>query len=138
MAITEAVENYLETILILSHKQPDVHAIDICSYLGYSRPTVSIILNKMKDEGLVTVDDDNHIRLTDMGRDVAERIYDRHTVLTDFFVYLGVNRDVASEDACMVEHDISDETFERLKAHYKMLAEGKGGLTACCSEGQNE
>ena len=85
MAITEAVENYLETILILSQKQPDVHAIDICSYLGYSRPTVSIILKKMKDEGLVSVDGDNHIRLTDAGRSVAERIYDRHTVLTAFF-----------------------------------------------------
>ncbi|MBO4523782.1 metal-dependent transcriptional regulator [Ruminococcus sp.] len=125
MAITEAVENYLETILILSQKQPDVHAIDICSYLGYSRPTVSIILKKMKDEGLVTVDDDNHIKLTDIGKDVAERIYDRHTVLTDLFIYLGVNRDVAAEDACMVEHDISDETFECLKAHYKKLSEGK-------------
>ena len=125
MAITEAVENYLETILILSQKQPDVHAIDICSYLGYSRPTVSIILKKMKDEGLVKVDGDNHIKLTDAGRSVAERIYDRHRVLTDFFVYLGVNRDVAAEDACMVEHDISDETFERLKSHYRRISEEK-------------
>ena len=123
MAITEAVENYLETILILSQKQPDVHAIDICSYLGYSRPTVSIILKKMKDEGLVAVDDDNHIRLTDGGRIVAERIYDRHTVLTEFFTYLGVKRDVAAEDACKVEHDLSDDTFALLKAHYKKLAE---------------
>lgn len=123
MAITEAVENYLETILILSQKQPDVHAIDICSYLGYSRPTVSIILKKMKDEDLVTVDSDNHIRLTDTGRDVAERIYDRHKILTDFFTLLGVNRDVAAEDACKVEHDISDETFELLRKHYKKIAE---------------
>ncbi len=123
MAITEAVENYLETILILSQKQPDVHAIDICSYLGYSRPTVSIILKKMKDEGLVTVDDDNHIRLTDAGRHVAERIYDRHNVLTKLFILLGVSRDVASEDACKVEHDISDETFAMLKSHYRKLLE---------------
>ena len=123
MAITEAVENYLETILILSQKQPDVHAIDICSYLGYSRPTVSIILKKMKDEGLVTVDDDNHIRLTDAGRHVAERIYDRHNVLTELFILLGVSRDVASEDACTVEHDISDETFAMLKSHYRKLLE---------------
>lgn len=123
MAITEAVENYLETILILSQKQPDVHAIDICSYLGYSRPTVSIILKKMKDEGLVTVDDDNHIRLTDAGRHVAERIYDRHNVLTELFILLGVSRDAASEDACKVEHDISDETFAMLKSHYRKLLE---------------
>lgn len=123
MAITEAVENYLETILILSQKQPDVHAIDICSYLGYSRPTVSIILKKMKDEGLVTVNDENHIRLTDAGRHVAERIYDRHTVLTELFILLGVNRDIAAEDACKVEHDISDETFAMLKSHYRKLLE---------------
>lgn len=122
MAITEAVENYLETILILSQKQPDVHAIDICSYLGYSRPTVSIILKKMKDEGLVTVDIDNHIRLTEVGKDVAERIYDRHKILTDFFTFLGVSRDVAAEDACKVEHDISDETFELLRKHYHKIA----------------
>ena len=74
MAITEAVENYLETILILSKAQPDVHAIDICSYLGYSRPTVSIILKKMKDEGLVNVNTDNHITLTDEGKKIAEKI----------------------------------------------------------------
>ena len=125
MAITEAVENYLETILILSEKQPDVHAIDICSYLGYSRPTVSIILKKMKDEGLVTVDGDNHIRLTAEGKKVAERIYDRHKVITGFFEYLGVSRDTASEDACKIEHDISDETFALLKEHYKKLSDPK-------------
>lgn len=125
MAVTEAVENYLETILVLSQKQTDVHAIDICSYLGYSRPTVSIILRKMKDEGLVIVNDENHIRLTKEGRCIAERIYDRHTVLTELFVYLGVNRDTAAEDACKVEHDISDETFECLKCHYSRLTEDK-------------
>ena len=117
MAITEAVENYLETILILSEKQPDVHAIDICSYLGYSRPTVSIILKKMKEDKLVNVDNDNHITLTDAGRFVAERIYDRHKTLSSFFVALGVNKDTAADDACKVEHDLSDETFALLKAH---------------------
>ncbi|MCQ2459490.1 MAG: metal-dependent transcriptional regulator [Ruminococcus sp.] len=121
MAITEAVENYLETILILSKKQPDVHAIDICSYLGYSRPTVSIVLRKMKDTGLVTVDGENHIKLTEKGREVAERMYDRHTLLSSFFEYLGVERDLAAEDACKVEHDLSAETFERIKEHYLSL-----------------
>jgi Mn-dependent DtxR family transcriptional regulator len=116
MAITEAVENYLETILILSKAQPDVHAIDICSYLGYSRPTVSIILKKMKEEGLVNVDSDNHITLTDAGLSVAERIYDRHNVLSDFFILLGVKKDQALEDACKIEHDLSEETYERLKS----------------------
>ena len=125
MAITEAVENYLETILILSQKQPDVHAIDVCSYLGYSRPTVSITLKKMKEEGLVTVDGDNHIRLTDAGKSIAERVYDRHRTLTGFFEMLGVNKDTAAEDACLVEHDLSDETFALLKAHYNRLMSEK-------------
>lgn len=123
MAITEAVENYLETILILSKKQPEVHAIDICSYLGYSRPTVSIVLRKMKEQGLVKVDNSNHITLTEHGKSVAERIYDRHTVLTDFFIFLGVERDKAAEDACKIEHDISDETFYLLKAHFTKLSD---------------
>lgn len=121
MAITEAVENYLETILILSKAQPDVHAIDICSYLGYSRPTVSIILKKMKDEGLVNVNEDNHITLTDEGKIIAERIFERHNLLSAFFIYLGVKKDQALEDACKIEHDLSQETYDLLKAHYLRL-----------------
>lgn len=123
MAITEAVENYLETILILSKAQPDVHAIDICSYLGYSRPTVSIILKKMKDENLVVVNSDNHITLTETGREIAERIYDRHNTLSAFFMLLGVKKDQALEDACKIEHDLSNETYALLKEHYNKLAE---------------
>ncbi len=122
MAITEAVENYLETILILSKKQPDVHAIDICSYLGYSRPTVSIVLKKMKEDDLVIVDRDNHITLTEKGRDIAEHMYDRHNILSEFFMLLGVPRDNAVEDACKIEHDLSDETYSVLKSHYLELA----------------
>lgn len=122
MAITEAVENYLETILILSKAQPDVHAIDICSYLGYSRPTVSIILKKMRDDGLVDVDSNNHITLTESGRKIAERIYDRHNILSAFFILLGVKKDQALDDACKIEHDLSDETYALLKKHYLELA----------------
>ncbi len=123
MAITEAVENYLETILILSKAQPDVHAIDICSYLGYSRPTVSIILKKMKDEGLVNVNTDNHITLTDEGKKIAEKIFERHNLLSSFFIYLGVKKDQALEDACKIEHDLSQETYDLLKKHYEKLTE---------------
>ncbi len=115
MAITEAVENYLETILILSKDQPNIHAIDICSYLGYSRPTVSIILKKMKDDGLVTVDDDNHITLTETGKAVAEQIYERHKLLSELLIHIGVSKETALKDACKIEHDISEETFEALK-----------------------
>lgn len=118
MAITEAVENYLETILILSQLQPDVHAIDICSYLGYSRPTVSIVLKKMKDDKLVNVDSDNHITLTETGRTVAEHIYERHKVISELLIKLGVSKDIALADACKIEHDISDESFEAIKRHY--------------------
>lgn len=131
MAITEAVENYLETILILSKAQPDVHAIDICSYLGYSRPTVSIILKKMRDDGLVDVDGNNHITLTENGREIAERIYDRHNIISAFFILLGVKKDQALDDACKIEHDLSDETYTLLKKHYLELAgkaEPNGGI----------
>lgn len=124
MAVTEAVENYLETILILSRAQPDVHAIDICSYLGYSRPTVSIILKKMKDEELVNVNSDNHITLTKKGREIAEKIYERHNVISAFFIHLGVKKDQALEDACKIEHDLSPETFQLLKEHYLKLTGG--------------
>lgn len=126
MAITEAVENYLETILILSKAQPDVHAIDICSYLGYSRPTVSIILKKMRDDDLVNVNSDNHITLTDTGREIAERIYDRHNTLSAFFILLGVKKDQALDDACKIEHDLSDETYSLLKKHYLEMSEKLG------------
>lgn len=122
MAITEAVENYLETILILSKAQPDIHAIDICSYLGYSRPTVSIILKKMKDDDLVIVNDDNHISLTEKGKAVAERVYERHNVISKVLMMLGVDKETALNDACKIEHDISDKSFEALKNHYLKYA----------------
>ncbi|MBQ8296231.1 MAG: metal-dependent transcriptional regulator [Ruminococcus sp.] len=123
MAITEAIENYLETILILSKMQPDVHAIDICSYLGYSRPTVSIVLKKMRDEGLVNVDTDNHITLTEKGREVAEGMYERHNVISQFLMMIGVDKNTALDDACKIEHDLSTVSFEALKEHFiKMKA----------------
>lgn len=121
MAVTEAVENYLETILILSKLQPDVHAIDICSYLGYSRPTVSVILKKMKEQGLVCVDNDNHITLTVKGKEVAEHVYERHNIISELLMKLGVSKETALEDACKLEHDLSDETFNALKAYYNKV-----------------
>ncbi len=121
MAVTEAVENYLETILILSKLQPDVHAIDICSYLGYSRPTVSVILKKMKEQGLVCVDNDNHITLTARGKEVAEHVYERHNIISELLMKLGVSKETALEDACKLEHDLSDETFNALKAYYNKI-----------------
>jgi len=121
MAVTEAVENYLETILILSKLQPDVHAIDICSYLGYSSPTVSVILKKMKDQELVKVDSENHITLTEKGREVAENVYERHNIISEMLMKLGVSKETALEDACKLEHDLSDESFNALKEYFKKI-----------------
>lgn len=118
MAVSEAIENYLETIYILSLQQEDVHAVDVCSYLSYSRPTVSIVLRQMRESGLVTVGEDNHIHLTDEGRAIAVRIYERHTLLTRLLAELGVPKDVAQRDACKIEHDLSEETFEALKRRF--------------------
>ena len=118
MAVTEAVENYLETILILSLSKAEVHAIDICNHLGYSRPTVSIVLRQLKEKQYVTVNEDNHIFLTQTGLEIAQRIYERHVILTKMLVSLGVPESLAQEDACKIEHDLSDETFEAIKKHY--------------------
>ncbi len=115
MAVSEATENYLETIYILSLEHSEVHAVDICSYLGYSRPTVSIVLRQMRENGLVTVNDENHIYLTDEGRAIATAIYERHTLLTDLFISMGVSKETALRDACKIEHDLSDETFQAIK-----------------------
>ena len=122
MAVSEAIENYLETIYILSQKQSEVHAIDICSYLSYSRPTVSIVLRQMREHGLVTVNEDNHIYLTEEGRSIATRIFERHELLTQMLISLGVSRETALHDACKIEHDLSDETFEAIKRHMEQYA----------------
>ena len=117
MAVSEAIENYLETIYILSQQQNEVHAIDICSYLSYSRPTVSIVLRQMREHGLVTVNEDNHIYLTEEGQRIASRVFERHEVLTRMLMQLGVSHETAVRDACKIEHDLSDETFEAIKRH---------------------
>ena len=121
MAVTEAVENYLEAILVLKRKQPDVHAIYICNYFNYSRPTVSVALKQMKDKGFILVNGENHISLTDEGLEVAERIYERHTILSKMLVSLGVSEATALEDACKIEHDLSDETFQCIKKHFNEI-----------------
>ena len=117
MAVSEAIENYLETIYILSQQQTEVHAVDICSYLSYSRPTVSIVLRQMRESGLVTVNDENHIFLTAEGERIAGRIFERHELLTRMLMMLGVSKEAAMRDACKIEHDLSDETFAALKRH---------------------
>ena len=117
MHVTEAVENYLEAILILSKQQPDVRATDICSHMGYSRPTISVALKGMKQNGLITVDTHNLITLTKDGQNIAEMIYERHRVLSHILLHLGVDEKTALEEACKIEHDISDHTFSCIKAY---------------------
>ena len=125
MAVSEAIENYLETIYILSQQQNEVHAIDICSYLSYSRPTVSIVLRQMREHGLVTVNEENHIFLTEEGLAIAEHMYERHELLTRMLMLLGVSRETAMRDACKIEHDLSDETFEAIKRHIQEYEQKK-------------
>lgn len=115
--ILESGEMYLEDILILKNKIGVVRAIDVANYMGFSRPSVSRALGILKNNGFVTVDNAGNISLTDEGRHIAEKIYERHTVLADFFERLGVDRETAVSDACKIEHDISDETFEKIKEH---------------------
>ena len=125
MAVSEAIENYLETIYILSQQQNEVHAIDICSYLSYSRPTVSIVLRQMREHGLVTVNEANHIYLTEEGLKIAAHRYERHELLTNMLVTLGVSRETAIRDACKIEHDLSEETFEAIKRHMEGYAQNQ-------------
>lgn len=117
MEIHESAEDYLETILILKERIGQVRSIDIATEMNYSKPSISVAMKKLRENGYIQVDKDGFITLTDSGREIAANIYNRHRVLTDFFVSLGVNEKVAAEDACKVEHDLSQETFEKIKEH---------------------
>ena len=119
MALQESGEMYLETIYVLSQESNSVRAIDIGDYMGFSKPSVSRALGLLKDEGLIKKDADSHITLTQAGEILAKRIYERHTVLTKLFINLGVDEKTAAEDACRIEHYISDTTFDAVKAHMK-------------------
>ena len=120
MALYESGEMYLETILVLYKRGMEkVRAIDIVKELNYSKPSVSIALSNLKKEGYVTVDANGTIEFTDEGEKIAKKIYERHTVLSQLLMELGVSPKTASEDACRIEHVISDETFKAIKKHYK-------------------
>ncbi len=117
MHLQESGEMYLETVYILSKKSESIRSIDICEYMGYSKPSVSRAVGLLKNGGYVTVDEKGYITLTSEGKSVAEKMFERHTMLTDFLVKLGVDKDIASEDACKIEHHISEESFEAIKRH---------------------
>lgn len=115
MAIQESGEMYLETILILSQKMENVHAIDVGKYMGYSKPSVSRAMGILKDGGFITVADSGAITLTKEGKKRAEAVYERHNVISELLMMIGVSEETAVEDACKAEHYISDETFAALK-----------------------
>ena len=115
MRLQESGEMYLEAILVLNQKQGHVRSIDVSEYLGYSKPSVSRAVGLLKNGGYLVVEDDGGLTLTDAGREIGEKIYQRHTVLTELLLKLGVSRDVATEDACKLEHAVSDESFYAIK-----------------------
>ncbi|MFA5340363.1 MAG: metal-dependent transcriptional regulator [Clostridia bacterium] len=128
MQITEAQEMYLETILILLMSKKRVISIDVARYMNYSKPTVSVMMKQFKNEGLIDMDFDNGITLTEKGFLIAQKVYERHEMIAAFFIALGSDKKTAYEDACKLEHDISDSNFNLLKKHYKDMKNKKETL----------
>ena len=119
MKLLESGEMYLETIYVLSRTISNVRSLDVAEYMGFSKPSVSRAVGLLKEGGYLVSDRDGFLSLTDSGRAIGEKIYERHTLLTEFLVRLGVDEEVAAEDACKLEHDISDESFKAIKDHVK-------------------
>ena len=117
MRLQESGEMYLESIYVLSKAQGTVRSIDISEYMGYSKPSVSRAVNLLKNGGYIVMDKDNLITLTDSGLEIAKKIFDRHTLLANLLIRLGVSEKTAAEDACKLEHSISDESFEAIRRY---------------------
>ena len=122
MRIQESAENYLETILILQKRNGMVRSVDIASELSFSKPSVSVAMKNLRLNGYIEIDRDGHIFLLEKGQEIAEKIYERHRLLSDYLTALGVDPVVAKEDACRIEHVISNETFAAIKAHVNHLS----------------
>ena len=118
--VFESGENYLETIFILSKNRLGVHAIDVANELGFSKPSVTRALGILKSKGFIFIDSKKHINLTEAGQKKAHEIYERHQVITEFWVLHGVSHDVAAKDACRMEHDISEETLKAIKYYVRV------------------
>ena len=115
MVIHQSAEDYLESILVLQERYGQVRSIDIVNLLGYSKPSVSIAMKKLRESGYISMSPDGLITLNESGLEIARQVYSRHKVITQLFVMMGVPQDVAAEDACRVEHDLSQETFEQIR-----------------------
>ena len=123
MSLHESGEMYLETIYVLSKKSSTVRSLDVAEEMNFSKPSVSRAIKILKVGGFVTVDENGYLSLTEDGKNIAKKIYERHRVLTQFLINIGVTKETAVEDACRVEHYISDETFDALKNYFKISAE---------------
>ena len=119
MALHESGQMYLEAIYVLLEKNEKIRAIDVGAYLGYSKPSVSRAVGILKKDGYISVDDDGYITMTDEGKHFSEQLYERHTILSNLLMVLGVDEETATEDACRIEHVISDKSFAAVKAHYE-------------------
>ncbi len=117
MKIHESAENYLETILILKSRNGSVRSIDIANELNFSKPSVSVAMKNLRENGYITIDSSGMISLNPAGLEIAEKIYERHTLISDWLIRLGVDPDTAAEDACRIEHVISEESFNAIKKH---------------------
>jgi len=117
LKIHESAENYLETIYMLGQKQSFVRSIDIANELSFSKPSVSVAMKNLRTSGYILVNDNGHISLTETGLAIAEKMYERHTLISTWLMHLGVPEEIATEDACRIEHVISTESFEAIKAH---------------------
>lgn len=117
MNIHESAEDYLEAILVLKERLGMVRSIDVVHHLDYSKPSVSVAMKRLRENGYIEMDGEGYITLLPPGEEIARRIYTRHKLLTQFLVQLGVSEEVAAADACKIEHDLSDESFEKIKAH---------------------
>ena len=124
----ESLEDYLETILVLSRRLSGVRSIDVANELNFSKPSVSVAMKNLKNRGYITVGEDGYITLSASGKELAESVYERHTLLTEWLVHLGVNPEIAARDACKMEHDITSESYEAMKKCIKSFLEADQNL----------
>lgn len=118
MKIQESAENYLEAILVLQDKKKGVRSIDVANYLGFSKPSVSVAMKSFREEGYVVVDGEGNLALTEKGKEIAEKVYDRHKTIAKALMLLGVDEETALMDSCKIEHDLSDISFQKIKEYF--------------------
>lgn len=126
MQIYKSAEDYLETILMLQERRGYARSVDVANELAFTKASVSVAMKKLRESGYVVMEEDGQLRLTETGLAIARRVYDRHKLLTDFFIRLGVSAETAAQDACKVEHDLSEETFSKLLEHAQKNFEKDG------------